>query len=144
MPDGSRCLASPYNPARRGGRETLPAGRGIHRRVMPMFRISRDGQEPVVDVETAKQIEPTVQSGTPGRFLVEEIRANDDPFPSGHQTRPWGTAIHHPDGQVALRQFLYCDDVAPPLDRIRVPRSLRCNFQHRTSLPWTHRFTCTI
>jgi hypothetical protein len=104
-----------------------------------MFRISKDGQEPVAEVETAEQIEPTVQSGTPGRFLVEEIRADDNPFPSGHQSRPWGTAIHQADGRVALKQFLYCDDVEAPLDRIQPARSRRYDYQHCTSDPWNHR-----
>jgi hypothetical protein len=95
-----------------------------------MYRINNSAGGWVVDLDAIEQIGPTVQSVTPGRYLVEETRADDNPFPSGHQSRPWGTAIHHPDGRVVLRQFLYCDDAAAPLDRIQVQRSLRSDYRH--------------
>jgi hypothetical protein len=39
-----------------------------------------------------------VQGQPPGRYDVDEIRA--DPFPSGHTSRSWGRMIRHPDGRV--------------------------------------------
>jgi hypothetical protein len=115
------------------------AGLGIQPRGFSIFQISDSADCWVADVDTLAQIAPAVRSVTPGHYLVEEIRADDNPFPSGHHSRAWGTAIHHPDGRVALRQFHYRADVALPLDRIRVPRSLRRNYAYRTSNPWTHR-----
>jgi hypothetical protein len=63
-----------------------------------MFRISRDGQEPVVDVDHVEQLEPAVRSSPPGRYHIDEISA--DPLPSGHTSRRWGVGIRRPDGSV--------------------------------------------
>jgi hypothetical protein len=82
-----------------------------------MFRISTHADSSV-DVETVEQIEAAVRAGKPGRYHVDEIRPNDDLFPSGHSSRPWGTAIHHPDGRVALKRFFYGDHVAADDDSI--------------------------
>jgi hypothetical protein len=106
-----------------------------------MFRISDSADCWVADVYTVEQIGATVQSVMRGHYLVEEIGADDNPVPSSHRSRAWGTAIHQPDGRVALRPFFYCDYVASPLDRIRAPRSLRRNYPYRTSNPWTYRLT---
>jgi hypothetical protein len=64
------------------------------------FRISQSGQEPVVDVNTQQQVEPTIRSSEPGRNHVDEISA--DPLPSGHTSRRWGVAIKRADGSVEL------------------------------------------
>jgi hypothetical protein len=106
-----------------------------------MFRISDSADCWVADVDTVEQIGATAQSVMPGHYLVEEIGADDNSVPSRHRSRAWGTAIHHPDGRVVLRQFFYCDSVASPLDRIRARRSLRRNYPYRTSNPWTFPLT---
>ena len=56
-----------------------------------MFRISQNGQEPIVDVGTVVEIEPAIREFKARRYDVDEIRA--DPLPSGHTSRPWGTVI---------------------------------------------------
>jgi hypothetical protein len=60
-----------------------------------------------VDVDSVEQIEQTVRESKLGRYHVDEIRAHDDPFPSGHTSRAWGTAIRLPSGNVALKPYLY-------------------------------------
>jgi hypothetical protein len=50
-----------------------------------MYRISRNGQEPIIDVEQVEAIEPAIRSSEPGRYHVDEISA--DPLPSGHDWR---------------------------------------------------------
>jgi hypothetical protein len=58
-----------------------------------MYRISRNGQEPIVDVDQVEAIEPAIRSSEPGRYHVDEIRA--DPLPSRlplARTRPIGVA----------------------------------------------------
>jgi hypothetical protein len=70
-----------------------------------MFRISQDGREPVVDVDSEEEIETAIRSWKTGRYHVDEIRASDDPFPSDHSSRAWGTVTHQPDGRVALEPF---------------------------------------
>jgi hypothetical protein len=72
-----------------------------------MFRISRHGREPVVDVDSVEQIEPAISESKLERFHVDEIRAHDDAFLSGHTSRAWGTAIRLPSGNVALKPYLY-------------------------------------
>jgi hypothetical protein len=59
-------------------------------------RISRPGQEPITDVDSVEAVEGAVRAGGPGRYDVDEIRA--EPFPSGHTSRQWGRLIRHPDG----------------------------------------------
>jgi hypothetical protein len=76
-----------------------------------MFRISRHGQEPVVDVDTLEQIEPVIRAAEPGRYLIDEIRPSYDRFPSGHCSRAWGTVIHQPDGRIALKPSFWGDHV---------------------------------
>jgi hypothetical protein len=65
-----------------------------------IYRISAGGQEPIVDVASLDAIEPSVRAGKPGRYHIDGIAS--DPFPSGHTSRRWGTAIKHPDGMVAV------------------------------------------
>jgi hypothetical protein len=65
-----------------------------------MFRISRDGQEPTTDVDTADQLEPAIRASQPGRSHIDEI--SRDPLPSGHTTRRRGVGIKEADGSVML------------------------------------------
>jgi hypothetical protein len=58
-----------------------------------MFRITQDGQEPIADVDFEEDIEPAIRAWKPGRYRVDEIRADGDPFPSGHTSRAWGTGF---------------------------------------------------
>jgi hypothetical protein len=46
-----------------------------------MYRISQNGQEPIIDVDTVDQIEPAIRSIEPGRYRVDGISA--DLLPSG-------------------------------------------------------------
>ena len=59
-----------------------------------MYRISRNGQEPVIDVDQVEAIEPAIRSSEPGCYHVDEISA--DPLPSGHTARHWGVSIFAP------------------------------------------------
>jgi hypothetical protein len=65
-----------------------------------MYRISPNGQEPIVDVDTLDQLEPAIRSSEPGRYHPDESSA--EPLPSGHTTRRWGVGIKKLDGSVAL------------------------------------------
>jgi hypothetical protein len=67
-----------------------------------MFRISRDDQEPIVDVDTVEAIEPVIRLLKPGRWHIDELPAN--PFPSGHTARHWGVGIKRADGSVVLER----------------------------------------
>jgi hypothetical protein len=80
-----------------------------------MFRISLNGQEPVVDVDTLEQIEPVIRAAESGRYQVDEIRASNDRFPSGNCSRAWGTVIHQPDGRIAVKPFLWGAHVPAPI-----------------------------
>jgi hypothetical protein len=52
-----------------------------------MFRVSHKG-EGIDDAETIDDAREIVRGQEPGRYDVDEIRA--DPFPSGHISRAWG------------------------------------------------------
>jgi hypothetical protein len=65
-----------------------------------MYRISHNGQEPIVDVDRLEVIEPAIRLSEPGRYQVDQIER--DPLPSGHTSRRWGIAIKRPDGTVEL------------------------------------------
>jgi hypothetical protein len=62
-----------------------------------MFRISQRG-EGIDDADTIEGAKQVVSGQPPGRYDVDEIRA--DPFPSGHTSRQWGRMIRHADGRV--------------------------------------------
>ena len=66
-----------------------------------MFRISRNGQEPVVDVDKLEQLEPAIRSSKPGRDLIDQIER--DPLPSGHTSHRWGVGIKERDGTAVLK-----------------------------------------
>jgi hypothetical protein len=55
-----------------------------------MFRISQNGEEPIIDVDTIEDTEPAIRSSEPGRYRIDEISA--DPLPSGHTSRRWDQA----------------------------------------------------
>ena len=78
----------------------ISVGYDVALQASPMFRISRVGPEPFIDVDRAEAIEPAIPSSEPGRYHVDEILA--DPMPSGHTSRRWGTAIKRPDGSAEL------------------------------------------
>jgi len=63
-----------------------------------MFRISRGDSG--FDADTIEQAREMLRDGEPGRYHVDEIRA--DPFPSGHTSRRWGIGIKRADGSVEL------------------------------------------
>jgi hypothetical protein len=65
-----------------------------------VFRISQNGQETIVDVDTLDHLEPAIRSSKPGCYHMDEISA--DPLPSGHNSRRWGAGIKLHDGSVAL------------------------------------------
>jgi hypothetical protein len=64
-----------------------------------VLRISQNGQESVIDVDSLEAIEPAIRSSAPGRYNVDEISA--DPLPSGHTSRRWGIGIKQADEPVA-------------------------------------------
>jgi hypothetical protein len=61
-----------------------------------MFRISRG--DCGFDSDTLEQAREALRAEKPGRFHVDEIRA--EPFASGHTSRAWGSLIRHADGRV--------------------------------------------
>ena len=65
-----------------------------------MFRNSRYGQEPIIDVDQFEAIEPAIRSSESGRYHVDEISA--DPLPSGLTSRRWGVRITRSEGSVEL------------------------------------------
>ena len=56
----SSLAASSRNPASRGG--VHMTGPGTLLRQTPMYRISQDGQEPIIDVHQVEAIEPAIRS----------------------------------------------------------------------------------
>jgi hypothetical protein len=62
-----------------------------------IFRVSYRG-EGIDDADTIEGARGIVRGQSPGRYDVDEIRA--EPFPSGHTSRQWGRLIQHPDGRV--------------------------------------------
>ena len=65
-----------------------------------MFIISREGKEPIINVDTAEAIGPAIRACAPGRYRVDEIGAA--PSPSGRTSRRWGVWIKQSDGSVTL------------------------------------------
>jgi hypothetical protein len=65
-----------------------------------MYRISHNGQEPIIDVDQVDAIEPAIRSSEPGRYHVDEI--SRDPLPSGRTSRRWGLGIRRDDGTVVI------------------------------------------
>ncbi len=65
-----------------------------------MLRISQNGQEPIVDVDTLDQLEPAIRSSEPGRYHIDQIERS--PLPSSHTSRRWGVGIKGADGTVVV------------------------------------------
>jgi hypothetical protein len=63
-----------------------------------MFRISRGDSG--FDSDTLDRVREMLRNGKPGRFHVDEIRA--DPLPSDHTSRRWGVGIKRADRSVDL------------------------------------------
>ena len=62
-----------------------------------MFRVSYPG-EGIDDANTLEGPRGIVRGQSPGRYDVDEIRAES--LASGHTSRQWGRLIRHPDGRV--------------------------------------------
>jgi hypothetical protein len=62
-----------------------------------MFWISHQG-EGIDDADNIEGAREVARSGQPGRYDVDEIRA--EPFASGHASRSWGRMIRHSDARV--------------------------------------------
>jgi hypothetical protein len=67
-----------------------------------MYRISRDGHEPIIDVDQVEAIDTAIRSNEPGRYHEDEICAK--PLPSGHPSRRWGVGIKQSDGTVVIER----------------------------------------
>jgi hypothetical protein len=65
-----------------------------------MYRISRNGKEPIIDVDQVEAIEPAIRLSEPGGYYLDEISA--DPLPNGHASRRWGVGTKRADGSVAV------------------------------------------
>jgi hypothetical protein len=65
-----------------------------------MFRISRQQNEPPIDVYTYKAILAVIRTSNPGRYAIAEIkdasRAADD---NGQQ---WGVGVKHANGSISI------------------------------------------
>jgi hypothetical protein len=64
-----------------------------------MYRISCNGQEPIIDVDQVETIEPSIRSSAAGRYHLDDISA--DPFSCGHSSRRLGVGINRQNGTVA-------------------------------------------
>jgi hypothetical protein len=65
-----------------------------------MYRIRTGADCPIVDVETAGQIEAALRAVKPGRYRIDEI--THDPLHFGRTSRRWGVGIKRDDGSVML------------------------------------------
>jgi hypothetical protein len=65
-----------------------------------MYRISRNGEEPIVIVDDVGQVEPEIRALPPGRWRIDELPAKL--FSSGHTARRWGVGIKHANGSVEI------------------------------------------
>jgi hypothetical protein len=66
----------------------------------PMYRISRDGHEPIVDVDQIEAIEPALWSKPMAHYHIDEIAA--DPLSSGHSSGRWSVGIKRMDGSIVI------------------------------------------
>jgi hypothetical protein len=62
-----------------------------------VYRVSRQGQG-IDDADTIEGTRQVVQGQPPGRYDLDEIRA--EPFPSEHTDRSWAPLVRLPDGRV--------------------------------------------
>jgi hypothetical protein len=70
-----------------------------------MFRNSRG--KTGFDSDTLEQARARLRRKKPGRYRVDEIRA--EPFPSGHTSRAWGSLTRHADGRVEDEPWPWAD-----------------------------------
>jgi hypothetical protein len=70
-----------------------------------MFRVSRDGNEPIVNLDTLERIVPEIRALPPGLWHIDEVPAKA--FPSGHTSRRWGVGIRWADGSIAIERDLW-------------------------------------
>ena len=68
--------------------------------VTPMYRISRNGQEPVIHVDQVEAIGHAIRASKPERYHVDQISA--DPPLSGNTSRRRGIGIRRADGSLAI------------------------------------------
>jgi hypothetical protein len=52
-----------------------------------MYCVSHNAQEPIIDVDTVGDFEPTIRNLKAGRYDVDEMSANT--LPSGYTSRRW-------------------------------------------------------
>jgi hypothetical protein len=76
---------------------------------MSVFRVGQCN-EGIDDADSIEGARETVREQAPGRYDVDEIRA--EPFPSGHTSRQWGRMIRHPDGTVEAEAWPWQGAVA--------------------------------
>jgi hypothetical protein len=67
-----------------------------------MYRINRNEQDPIVDVNTAEEIEPAVRRVAPGRYYIDEISV--DPSRGARISRRWGVAIRYANGSIVIER----------------------------------------
>jgi len=65
-----------------------------------MNRISRNGHDPIINVDQVDAIERAIRSRKPGRYHVDEV--GSDPLPSGHTSRRRGIGIKRGDWTVII------------------------------------------
>ncbi len=70
-----------------------------------MYRISQNGQEPIIDVDQVEATEPAIRSDKPDR----SAEISRDPLASGHTSRRWGAGIKRDDGSVAIEHDPWLD-----------------------------------
>jgi hypothetical protein len=70
-----------------------------------MFRVSHQG-DGIDDADTIDCARAIVRDQPPGRYDVDEIRAES--FPSGHTSLAWGRLIRRPDGRVEDEPWPWC------------------------------------
>jgi hypothetical protein len=67
-------VAEPHNSVSRGSPVVqLDRPRHFQPGRFPMYRISRDGQKSITDVDTADELEPAIQASRPGRYHIDEL-----------------------------------------------------------------------
>jgi hypothetical protein len=65
-----------------------------------MFRISKNGHEPVVDVASYRQIVPAIREAGSGRYEID--RLSDDIVRFGHVARRWAVVTNKPGGAIVI------------------------------------------
>jgi hypothetical protein len=83
--------------ASRGATLQRSASASLPDRRATTFRVSHKG-EGIDDTDSIEGAREIVRGQQPGRYHVDEIRA--EPLPSGHTRRQWGRLIRRPDGRV--------------------------------------------